>query len=73
MIEKFIICSDNEQFNIREFKPDDTAGLSRKNIVKEYAKLQKNFIELQKVFYASKKYALLIILQGMDCSGKDGT
>ena len=25
------------------------------------------------MFYASKKYGLLIVLQGMDCSGKDGT
>jgi PPK2 family polyphosphate:nucleotide phosphotransferase len=28
--------------------------------------------ELQDVFYASQQYALLIVLQGMDTSGKDG-
>src|SRR5258707_1291493 len=27
---------------------------------------------LQDVFYASHRYALLIVLQGMDSSGKDG-
>jgi PPK2 family polyphosphate:nucleotide phosphotransferase len=31
------------------------------------------FAELQEVFYASQKKALLIVLQGMDTAGKDGT
>ena len=37
--------------------------------------LQKNVDELsslQKLYYASNRYALLLILQGMDASGKDG-
>ena len=29
--------------------------------------------ELQRVFYADARYALLIVLQGRDASGKDGT
>src|SRR3954468_20732737 len=29
--------------------------------------------DLQKVFYADARYALLVILQGRDASGKDGT
>src|SRR5947209_3873784 len=29
--------------------------------------------ELQRVFYADGRYALLIVLQGRDASGKDGT
>ena len=29
--------------------------------------------DLQEVFYASQQYALLIVLQGMDTAGKDGT
>jgi polyphosphate kinase 2 (PPK2 family) len=28
--------------------------------------------ELQDVFFAQKKYSLLVILQGLDASGKDG-
>jgi PPK2 family polyphosphate:nucleotide phosphotransferase len=38
--------------------------------------LEQNKAELTKaqdVFYASRKYALLLVLQGMDASGKDGT
>lgn len=33
----------------------------------------KQLFELQNVFYADGRYGLLIILQGMDTSGKDGT
>src|SRR5436190_14204675 len=29
--------------------------------------------DLQKVFYADARYALLVVLQGRDASGKDGT
>jgi PPK2 family polyphosphate:nucleotide phosphotransferase len=38
-------------------------------LVKHRAQLD----ELQQVFYASQKKALLIVLQGMDTAGKDGT
>ncbi len=73
MINEFTINSDDKKFSLKEFEPDDTGKLLKKDIEEEYAKLQQDFIKLQEVFYASKKYGLLIILQGMDCSGKDGT
>jgi len=73
MIEKFTVIPNDEQVNLKEFSPEDTDKLLKKDIKKEYTKLQETFIELQEVLYASKKYALLIVLQGMDCSGKDGT
>jgi len=36
-------------------------------------KYRANLAELQEVFYAGQQHALLIILQGMDTAGKDGT
>ena len=36
------------------------------------ALLKEELIELQNVLYAQRKYSLLVILQGMDASGKDG-
>lgn len=73
MIKEFTISSNDKQFNLKNFKPDNTAELSKKDIEEEYDKLKELFVELQDVFYAAKKYGLLVILQGMDCSGKDGT
>src|SRR5690606_4430426 len=39
---------------------------------KETKKLLKKLKNLQKVLYAQGKYSILIILQGLDASGKDG-
>nr|WP_041710738.1 PPK2 family polyphosphate kinase [Clostridium pasteurianum] len=72
MIEKFTIKS-KEKINLNDFDPEYTDQLSKDSIKEEHLKLQTKFEELQDVLYASKKFALLIVLQGMDCSGKDGT
>lgn len=72
MLKKFIIDSQ-KQIDIGNFDPENTENLSKEDIYEEYLNLQEKFIELQNVFCACKKYSMLIILQGMDCSGKDGT
>jgi len=72
MLNKFTISSKTK-VSLKDFSPDDTAKLEKKDIQAEYLELQERFIELQEVFSASQKFGLLIILQGMDCSGKDGT
>lgn len=73
MFQNLIIDSGKHPIHVKDFSPDDTGGLSKDDVSKEYRRLQKRFDELQELLYASKKYAVLIILQGMDCSGKDGT
>lgn len=35
--------------------------------------LREKLHELQRLFYADGRFALLIVMQGVDCSGKDGT
>lgn len=70
---KNYIISSHKKVSLKDFKPTDTNGLEKPDIQQEFTKLQERFIKLQEVFYASKKFSLLIILQGMDCSGKDGT
>lgn len=70
-MEKFIIDS-KKKVVLKNFDPEDTENLMKDTIKDEYLSLQKSFLELQNIFYASKKFALLIVLQGMDCSGKDG-
>lgn len=46
--------------------------LDKKEVKKETEKLVKRIGELQRVLYAQGKYNLLVVLQGMDGSGKDG-
>ncbi|WP_196889079.1 PPK2 family polyphosphate kinase [Aureivirga sp. CE67] len=52
-------------------KPKES--ISRDEIEAKTEELKEQLFKLQDVFYASKKYSLLIILQGMDTAGKDGT
>jgi PPK2 family polyphosphate:nucleotide phosphotransferase len=73
MINRLTIKSSDEKVRLKDFDPEDTGKLDKIDIEEEYAKLQERFTELQEVLYASKKFGLLIVLQGMDCSGKDGT
>lgn len=46
--------------------------IDKKDIEKETKELKTEMAELQHKMRAQEKYSLLIILQGMDASGKDG-
>lgn len=48
-------------------------GMDKNATKKETAALIEEMNELQNVMYAEGKHSLLIVLQGMDASGKDGT
>ena len=72
MFDNYTIHS-NKRVSLKNFSPTETNKLDKKDVQDKYSELQDRFIELQEVFSASKKFSLLIILQGMDCSGKDGT
>lgn len=66
------VVKPNSKINLLKISSD----LPNENISKEYCEqiLEKNIIklsELQEKFYSYNKYALLIIFQGMDASGKD--
>ena len=47
-------------------------GFNKEDTKAETVKIIKELDELQNLLYASAKYSILIILQGMDASGKDG-
>jgi polyphosphate:nucleotide phosphotransferase, PPK2 family len=72
MIKKYTIAS-GKKVNLKDYDPEDTNGLAKEDVAEEYASMLEDFAELQEVLFASKQYGLLILLQGMDCSGKDGT
>ncbi len=46
--------------------------LSKDNADELLAKSQKELVKMQEVLWADNRFALLILLQGMDASGKDG-
>ena len=60
---------------LREWNPDDAASYKpgKKNAENKLLALKDRLEQLQAVLYAEHKHKLLIVLQGMDTSGKDGT
>jgi len=62
------------RFRLAEVDPASTPGLkSPKQIKRDGPKHQARLFKLQDQLFAEHKRALLIVLQGMDTSGKDGT
>lgn len=65
-------------FRFKDFDPDDTGDYRKNDQDKaearaETEKLVAKLGELQERLYANGRKSLLIVLQGMDTSGKDGT
>lgn len=61
------------QIDLRD-RAAEPRALTKAKGVKKAAKEQRKRIErLQDVFYADARFALLVVLQGRDASGKDGT
>ena len=73
IIERFRVRKGNS-FRLADFDPGDTCGL---DIDKGDAKQMleggvKRLSDLQEKLYADNRWAILVILQGIDTSGKDG-
>ncbi|NJP40524.1 polyphosphate kinase 2 family protein [Oscillospiraceae bacterium HV4-5-C5C] len=73
MFEQLTIANPAEAIKLKDFDPDSTLELTKEDIKPLMKDLRKRFSRCQEKLYAAKDYALLLVLQGMDCSGKDGT
>jgi len=58
--------------SLGDYDPGDAGGLSKKRGVRELKALKARLNSLQELLYANGTHALLVVLQGMDTSGKDG-
>jgi PPK2 family polyphosphate:nucleotide phosphotransferase len=64
----------NSKVRLAKRSSSDTDGYkSEEAATAVLVKHRTQLAELQEIFYASQKKALLIVLQGMDTAGKDGT
>jgi PPK2 family polyphosphate:nucleotide phosphotransferase len=63
-----------ERFTIAEEDAADTGGFGdREEVEAEYSGLVAQIAGLQERLYAEEKRSLLVVLQGIDAAGKDGT
>jgi len=56
-----------------ESSPPKGADIGKKKLEKKLKEHVKRMDELQRIFYAHDKHSILLIFQGMDAAGKDGT
>lgn len=63
----------DRRIKLKDYDPEDHGGLKRENAEKKTLELVEELSELQELLYAARQQSLLIILQGRDTSGKDGT
>jgi PPK2 family polyphosphate:nucleotide phosphotransferase len=71
---KELMVRPGKHVRLSHYDPEDTFGYekgpeTKKLLDKNLARLD----DLQSLLYAENKHALLIVLQGMDAAGKDGT
>ena len=68
------IIPSGKKIKLSDYDPSYTAGLKDKESAHKILETNiKKLSELQQLLYAENKNALLVVLQGMDTSGKDGT
>jgi PPK2 family polyphosphate:nucleotide phosphotransferase len=60
-------------FDLADRDPADTAGLSKADARDRRSADRERLAELQERLYADGNHALLVVLQGLDAAGKDGT
>ena len=58
---------------LKHFDPAYCGGLDKHKTKDATARLGRRIDELQQLFYANSSHALLLLFQGMDASGKDGS
>jgi PPK2 family polyphosphate:nucleotide phosphotransferase len=68
-----LIVEPGKKVDILQLDPDYTGGFKEEDAKEILESNRKRLEELQLLLYAEHKYSLLIILQGMDTAGKDGT
>ena len=61
------------KFRLKERQADDTLGVTKSHAIKAMPHHVEKLAALHDLLYAEHKRALLIVLQGMDAAGKDGT
>ena len=64
-----------KKFKLADFPADDKTGLPEGKEARKLATeaLSAELDQLQDILYAQAKHRFLVVLQGMDTSGKDGT
>lgn len=68
-----LVIRPGKKVRLNDIDPDDTHGYDKPKAEEQLEDDRQRLLELQSVLYAEARRAVLIVLQGIDASGKDGT
>jgi PPK2 family polyphosphate:nucleotide phosphotransferase len=68
-----LIVPPGSKIKLKKFDPGATCGLDKKSCVDSLCKNLERLAVLQYLLYAEARRSLLVVLQGIDAGGKDGT
>src|SRR5215472_1500901 len=68
-----LIAEPGKKIRLDTFDPDNTHGVDRAEAEKELEKDRERLLALQNLLYAESRRSVLVVLQGIDAGGKDGT
>lgn len=68
-----LIVAPGSKLNLEKFDPAATHGVDKKSAAGQLAKNLDRLSVLQYLLYAEARRSLLVVLQGIDAGGKDGT
>jgi PPK2 family polyphosphate:nucleotide phosphotransferase len=71
--EKLAVPAGATGFQLAAVDPAATFGLKKKRALLQIEETRPELLDLQTRLYAENRHSLLVVLQGMDTSGKDGT
>jgi len=67
-----LLIHPSTNVSLSDFNPNTTFGYDKEELLEDLKKLLVKMPEIQHRLYVENKHALLIVLQGLDTSGKDG-
>ena len=62
-----------QTINLKDYDPDDTGKAKKSDADDTLTQLGDTLAQQQELLYAAQTHSVLIVLQGLDTSGKDGT
>ncbi len=68
-----IRVEEGAEFRLADHDTGDRSGIDRRAAEERTASIRERLVDLQARLYAANGPSLLVVLQGMDTSGKDGT
>src|ERR1700687_4215329 len=72
LAEPFCITK-GEKFRLKDWDPADTTGVKNKQHAQSILDAREGLLNrLQEKLYAQDRWAVLVVLQGLDAAGKDG-